>query len=136
MEGPCEKQNTVAPPQMGPVEMGNLWKLGKKMQQISNTTRMNRHKGGIGRNGESGWLKPCVHGTQFLLVPLYTISKMKSHHTSCAALMVLEERESKSVAQLRNLYKYIHFDDDTRVMNIKLSSEGLEYSKNLSPGTR
>ena len=43
------------------------------MQQIPSPTQMNLHKRGIGTNGESGWLKPCVPGTPFLQVPLYSI---------------------------------------------------------------
>ena len=50
---------------------GEPLKIGlKKKQQIPSPTQMNLHKRGIGTNGESGWLKPCVPGTPFLQVPL------------------------------------------------------------------
>ena len=34
-----------------------------------------------------------------------------------------------------SLYKDLHFEMDTKVMNIKLRSEGMEYSQTLSPAT-
>ena len=43
---------SVEPPRTEPVETGNLWKLGEKVELVPSPTQMHLYKGELVRNGE------------------------------------------------------------------------------------